>query len=366
MRFRVPSLVLVTILSVLGTASFALAAGPASVSVRVEGSEQTLVPATRVTTDTRTVNKDGQPGHDCTGTSAAGALELATAGDWAGTWSSDFRDYLLTRVRSETHAGSPDFWSFWLNERAAEQGLCQTELAAGDRVLIYPDCFGAGCPPSPSPLGLSAPANVQRGQAVTVTAVRYSFDGTSQPAPGATIAGADEAATTDSSGRATVRFAQAGDRELKASGPGYVRSAGVPVCVAAGDDGRCGTPDTTPPAGRITGIREGERFAAGRGPRTLTGTVAPDPAGLRAVKLRLARRHRGRCSYFSGRQERFRPTRCGRAFYFAAADRADWSYLLPARLPAGRYVLDVRAIDTLENRDLVLERGRNRVVFVVG
>ena len=40
------------------------------------------------------------------------------------------------------------------------------------------------------------------------------------------------------------------------------------------------------------------------------------------------------CRYFSGRMERFRRTRCGTGAYFAIGDRADWSYLLPARLGA--------------------------------
>src|SRR3954452_657449 len=52
-----------------------LAAGPAvaTVNVRVEGADQTLVPRTALTTVARAVNKDGQAGHDCTGTSAFGA-----------------------------------------------------------------------------------------------------------------------------------------------------------------------------------------------------------------------------------------------------------------------------------------------------
>ena len=50
--------------------------------------------------------------------------------------------------------------------------------------------------------------------------------------------------------------------------------------------------------------------------------------------------------------------------YFAIGDRPDWSYLLPARLGQGRYVLDVIAIDKAGNRDR-LARGRSRVVFFV-
>ena len=50
--------------------------------------------------------------------------------------------------------------------------------------------------------------------------------------------------------------------------------------------------------------------------------------------------------------------------YFAIGDKADWSYLLPARLGKGRYVLDAIAIDGAGNRT-PLQRGTTRVVFTV-
>jgi hypothetical protein len=85
------------------------------------------------------------------------------------------------------------------------------------------------------------------------------------------------------------------------------------------------------------------------------------------VKLRLTRNDHGRCAYFSGRKERFVPSRCGAAhgLWFGIGDRADWSYLLPSPLPRGRYVLDVNAIDKAYNRDDRRRRGGNRVVFEV-
>ena len=35
---------------------------------------------------------------------------------------------------------------------------------------------------------------------------------------------------------------------------------------------------------------------------------------------------------------------------FKVGDRAEWSYLLPSRLPRGRYVLDTYALDNAFNR----------------
>ena len=144
-------------------------------------------------------------------------------------------------------------------------------------------------------------------------------------------------------------------------------SATETVCVTTGSEGRCGTADKTHAFSFVRGIAEQQRFAAGSAPRTLRGDVSADQSGLAAVKLRLTRNEGGRCSYFSGRREVFRPIRCGAANgkYFKLGDRADWSYLLPAALGRGRYVLDVVAIDKAGNRE-PLARGRNRIVFHVG
>src|SRR5262245_14095470 len=54
-------------------------ASPATVTVRVEGAASTLVDTARVTTTDAPISKAG---HDCSGTSAGGALDRATAGNW--------------------------------------------------------------------------------------------------------------------------------------------------------------------------------------------------------------------------------------------------------------------------------------------
>jgi hypothetical protein len=127
----------------------AVAAGPATVHVRAEGPAGTIVPRTAVTTTTATVNKDGQAGHDCTGTSAAGALDLATAGDWAGGQWFDGFGYLVDRIRSLS-ADSTHYWSFWVNYKFSDLGVCGAEMEPGDDVLLFFDCFGAGCTSTPA------------------------------------------------------------------------------------------------------------------------------------------------------------------------------------------------------------------------
>jgi hypothetical protein len=156
------------------------------------------------------------------------------------------------------------------------------------------------------------------------------------------------------------------DGQCGTSGDPSVDAPAAP-CASSGTHGRCGSPDSEAPAAAITAIAEGQRFARGKGPRRLTATVASDPSGLAVVKLRLTRTDGPRCTYYSGRSERFRRAPCGvdRAPWFAVGDREQVDYLLPAKLARGRYVLDVNAVDKAHNRDDARRRGANRVVFHV-
>jgi hypothetical protein len=378
MRYRRPAGLAAGLLMLVLAAPVAVAA-PGNVTVRVEGQTGTLVEETALRTTTAPVNKSGQAGEDCTGTSAAGALELATAGDWAGTYNDAF-GYSVDRIRTEEYQfGNPDsaFWSFWVNDELSQQGVCGFELQEGDDVLFLVDRCVNPQPPDflcqndpVQPLELRAPAAVRTGETAEVTVVRYASNGTPSPEAGARVTGPGVDVTTGAGGRAAIAFAQPGQYRLKAAKDGAARSAAEVVTVsdtaAPPPPGGAGGPaaDETAPAGRIRGIRNGQRFSRRRAPRTLRGSVTPDPSGLRAVKLSLTRSHRGRCSLYSPSRERFRPSRCGRRVNFRIGDRQDWSYLLPRKLGRGRYVLDVIAVDKAGNRDQ-LARGRSRVVFFV-
>jgi len=59
---------------------------------------------------------------------------------------------------------------------------------------------------------------------------------------------------------------------------------------------------------------------------------------------------------FDGAIERYRPHRCGGRKSFRIGDRMEWSYLLPRRLPKGRYTIRAVAID---------KRGNDSVTRVV-
>jgi hypothetical protein len=355
-------------------APVAAAAGPADVTVRVEGAGSTLLEQAPVRTTLAPVNKSGNPGEDCTGTSAAGALERATGGNWGGGYGSF--GYSVDRIFGESYPfgnANGDFWSFWVNDKQASTGVCGYELQQGDEVLFYVDrCFDAqppdyACKNQPVlPLGLRAPAGATAGTPTEVTVVRFDTAGNAAPVEGARVTGPGVDATTGAGGRATLAFPQAGDVRIKAAKPGFARSAGEAVAVVP--PGQSPPPpaaeDTVAPAAKIAGIRSGQRFTRKRAPRNLHGTVAADPSGLRAVKLSLTRSAGGRCQLYSPTKERFRNSHCGRRVNFGIGDRQDWSYLLPKRLGKGRYVLDVIAVDKAGNRD-TLARGRNRAVFFV-
>lgn len=372
----------------LACAPAALAAGPASVTVRVEGDSATLVPRTALTTTTTPVTKNGG---NCTGTSAAGALDQATAGDWSGAYDAGYQDYTVETIRGETHTfSSPEYWSLFVNEEPSAGGICHTELQAGDRVLFAPVSASAKTIGVLSVSGV--PAQVAPGTPFTVTVTRtttsydssYNATTTREPAAGAAIGGA----TTGSDGRATITLTDRGPAGLRATGGADdIRSATDQTCVTDGSDGACGSPaaagpcattgrdglcgtaDRTAPRGKITAIRNGQRFGKGKGPRTLKGFVTPDPSGIGHVRLRLTRTAaHHRCTTYDGKREQLvEMRRCGaaRGRWFDAGNREQWSYLLPTRLPAGRYVLDLRVSDAKGNADTTLQRTRNRVVFTV-
>jgi hypothetical protein len=363
------------------------AAGPANVTVRVEGDTNTLVPRTALTTTTIPVRKDSDPSHTCTGTSAAGALEQATGGDWSGAWNNGL-GYEVDVVRGESHLfASGEYYGFFVNDVLASTGICGAELQTGDSVLIAPV---AGSAMSFGVLILSGvPATATPGQPFTVTVTRSTsdFNGpvSRDPVAGATISGGGATVTTGADGKAQVTLSTAGATGLRATNAGDIRSATEPVCVTTGsdgacgttaasscqttgDDGNCGTKDKRAPRGKIVSIREGQRFGKGKGPRKLSGIVTPDPSGIADVRLRLTRNDRTHCQTFDGRSERLvKLSRCGakRGKWFSVGDREQWSYLLPAKLGPGRYVLDLQVRDKAGNVDTLLQRTRTRVVFTV-
>jgi hypothetical protein len=366
------------------------AASAARVSVEIEG--QNVIQAPTVVDTAAAVGKPG--GASCTGASPASALESAVGGDWDGG------AYSVERIKTESHpivAGGSS-WALYVNGSFYNGTVCDTTLAEGDKVLFYwSDAFASEG--YDEPVLLDAPATARPGVPFTVSVKDLTTDFTTYPSPpsaqtpaaGATVTGGTATATIGADGTAQVTV-PAGPYTLVArhanraparivgcatSGADgacgtTVPSTGVPTgpppCQTNGHDGFCGTADRTAPTAKITAISEGRRFAKGKGPRQLGGTVAADGSGLADVQLRLTRNDRGKCSTYDGRTEKLKTIKkCGatHGVWFSAGSSANWSYLLPAKLGRGRYVLDVVAVDKAGNKLSSLARGTTRVVFTV-
>jgi hypothetical protein len=348
--------------ALLAAALLAAPAHAANVTVRVEGTAQTLVPRTPTTTTTTPAGKDGK---NCSGTSALGALDGATAGDWAGTYYDSFSSWFVETIKGETHASAEaGYWALWINDVHSDLGLCGAETQEGDDVVVVPDNAG----PLLELAGL--PATVAPGQPVSVKVTEYGFTTnddystttTARPADGATVSYGGATATTAADGTALLTFGAGGPATVQATQPGHVRSVAALTCVTSGNDGNCGTQlpantvlgtekpdDETAPVASFSRLTNGRVFSRKRAPRKLEGSVTADPSGLLSVRLSILREAGGRCWAFDGASERFERHRCGGRSSFRIGDRAEWSYLLPERLPRGRYTIRAAAIDKAGN-----------------
>jgi hypothetical protein len=384
---RFTKVLLLACLCSLAFASLARAASPATVTVRVEGLTETKLPATSVTTTATPVVKDGDAAHACPGTSAIGALDLATGGNWSGPWNEEFHQYEIFSIEGELHefdsaSTANYFWSLWVNDQESTVGACEAELQSGARVLFFASCFGSTCPGEGLPLEIEAPATADVGEKVSVAVKRYSASGQGTPTEGATVAGAAQSATTNASGQASVSFAQAGEYTLRASAPESIRTE-ASVCVHNGNDGNCGTTApsgatiTSTPASagsapyvgpyavvaKATNVVNGRVYTRAKTPRVISGTVASHTQ-VSSVEMRLRRSYRGRCYAYNGTSERFARARCGSGSFFKVSSAPSFSYLLPGALAPGRYVLDLEATDAAGHRS-ALARGTSRIVFYV-
>lgn len=376
MKLRSPAGLAAGLVTATLLAAPAAAAGPATVKLRVEGAERTIYEGV-MTTDAKSITMPSGPDFDgatypggthvCNGLnggnqggySAPGGTPTTALDDaaktgafaWYGPFGS-FDDFFVATIGGEGTVDGP-YWDVRTNGVSNQVGGCQLELANGDEVLYAIDGFG-----DPG-LKLTGPATAAPGAPFMVSVTNGET--------GAAVDGAQVGGQTTVGGRATVRLETPGPHRLKATRADAVRSNALDVCVTTGGDGACGSalpqpsaPDTTAPTAGILGIRDGRRFPRRRAPRELRGTASADPSGLWAVKIRLTRRHGGSCWYFSGSKERFLKRTCGKQYAFKVGESTDWSYLLPARLPRGRYALDVYAIDRAFNRG-----AETRVVFRV-
>ena len=224
-RRRIVTLAATSVLALLTASTPAIAGTPATVSVRVEGATSTLLPLTTVTTNTTPTPPPG----NCPGTTAAGALQLATEGNW------DHQEYIQT-ILGETHEwtmADPRYWALWINDKYSEEGACTLQMHEGDRLLFLVDrVLAPEYTPTVFPLELSgAPMEITQGESATVTVNKYSTAGVASAANGVSVKGGETAVTTNASGQATVKFNTLGTAHLRGTKSGFAPTASVAVCV---------------------------------------------------------------------------------------------------------------------------------------
>lgn len=126
----------------LAGAGDAHAAAPAAVKVTVEGATRTLIPQKTVTTLATSVQRAGTT---CSGTSAAGALEVAAGGAWDATLD-PATGLAVSTILGETQPDplDPRTWVLFVNSVVYTGSPCSIELNPGDTVLFYAGSLPAG------------------------------------------------------------------------------------------------------------------------------------------------------------------------------------------------------------------------------
>jgi hypothetical protein len=390
--------------------SASASAAPVTVNLRVEGSSTTLFEGPIAAEPQTFETASSKVMHPCNYSENGNSeLEFADEGTPSGTPTTALRtaalasglafdakwfgneklggnpgDFLITRVGADENENKAPFasWGFAVNETTSAVGGCQIALVPGSEVLWAYNYFNL-----PHRLRLSGPASAGVG---IPFAVHVTDGQTGEPLSGALIGqlvsgvttAIPSSSTTDASGNATVTLAHTGVSTLKATRAESVRSNGLTVCVHNGNDGTCGTIVTgggpgkssttqTPQpivsdTAKIAGVKNGHVYSRHSAPRVLKGVVEIPPGGtLRQVRIRLERRYRGHCWDFSGSRVRFvRARKCDTASFFSVGGSESFSYLLPARLPKGRYVFDIEGVDSAGHVTKLVS-GVSHVVFQV-
>ncbi len=216
----------VAVVAALAAPAFA---APTKVSFRVEGATKTLLPAKTVAVPgSGSITKGGTPKGSCPANSAAGAFNVATGGNWGGTYSSGL-GVEVTKILGESGIYSKGhYWEFFVNNHAASVGICDQKASSGDQ-LLFANVPAKGAPEFP--IVISAPAKATAGTSFQVKASYYPTKSkTAKPLAGVSFSGVK--GTTNARGVATVTASQAGKLSLVGSKSGEIRSAATTVTVS--------------------------------------------------------------------------------------------------------------------------------------
>ena len=124
------------IVMAVAASGVALAAGSGpAVTVQIKSLNKTLLKPTTEHGKKGWITKGGTPKGTCPGASAAGALDAATHGKWTGKYYSSVGGIFVTSILGVKPAGS-DYWSVYVNGKAASVGICAVKLHSGQKLLF--------------------------------------------------------------------------------------------------------------------------------------------------------------------------------------------------------------------------------------
>jgi hypothetical protein len=120
----------------LVAAPIASAAATPTVTVSVVGKTKTLLATKTVHTKSGSITRGGVAPGKCPATSAQGALNVATHGNWKGSWYASYREYFITGILGDTETSKKYYWGLYVNGKLASKGACDIKLKSGDKLLF--------------------------------------------------------------------------------------------------------------------------------------------------------------------------------------------------------------------------------------
>lgn len=288
----------------------------------------------------------------------------------------------VTAIGPDVSAGSVG-WQYKVDHASPAVGADALQLAQGDEVLWFHTGF-AGARDLDAAVSSD---RVRTGTSFTVDVVSYDEDGVPSPAAGAEVSYGSARATTDAAGRVSFIAQAPGNRGVRATRAGDVRSATRSVCSFDADPTVCNLPpapeapaedpgpapappvlttlppDTTAPGSVLTSPAPRSRRGA---VRSIRGTAGPDRTDIAGVEVSLGLRVGTLCRFRLARGRLTAPRDCA---------RPEW---VPARVAGGRWVLplgrglapgvwrvETRATDGAGNTQTVRVPGANIAAFRV-
>jgi hypothetical protein len=197
---------------VLATAAVAR---QAPVTIRIEGKTRALLSQTVARTHGGSITTGGAPNGACPGSSAQGALDVATHHRWSGKWFGSLGSYELFTILGDHESGTQAFWEILVNNVPASAGACELKLHPGDQLLF------AVVPVKGTayPLGISAPSTAVAGHPFAVKVTWFDAKGHAKPLAGAVVNGK----RTNHSGVVRIVASKAGTLVVRAGKNGYIR-----------------------------------------------------------------------------------------------------------------------------------------------